>query len=162
GSVSKLPGLPPGSRAAQMVDSSVPVPGGFLELFGRPPRESSCECERTSQMLLPSIISLVSGPVLADALRDPGNRINQLAASAMDDAKLVEQIYVSILCRKPNAKELALGLDTLKGNEDEYAKLVEVGKKRQDDLAAYEKRLPQIVARFEEDFKRLPTWTVLD
>src|SRR5262249_17327781 len=44
GSVSKLPGLPPGSRAAQMIDSSVPVPGGFLELFGRPPRESSCEC----------------------------------------------------------------------------------------------------------------------
>src|SRR5262249_45569047 len=56
GSVSKLPGLPPGARAAQLLDSNVPVPGAFLELFGRPPRESACECERSNQMLL--------GPVL--------------------------------------------------------------------------------------------------
>src|SRR5690606_14293498 len=36
GSASRLPGLPPGSRAAQLVDSNVELPGGFLDLFGKP------------------------------------------------------------------------------------------------------------------------------
>src|SRR5262249_2012670 len=40
GSTSRLPGLPPGSSAAQLVDSNVELPGGFLELLGKPVRES--------------------------------------------------------------------------------------------------------------------------
>src|SRR5262249_13211268 len=47
GATPKLPGLPPGLRAAQLLDSNVELPGGFLELFGKPPRESACECERS-------------------------------------------------------------------------------------------------------------------
>ena len=42
----KLPGLPAGARAAQLLDCNVELPGGFLDLFGKPVRESACECER--------------------------------------------------------------------------------------------------------------------
>src|SRR5262249_12146078 len=117
GSVSKLPGLPPGARAVQLVDSNVPIPGSFLELFGKPPRESACECERTNSMLLGPVLNLVNGPVLAEALRDPANRIAKILAEQADDAKAVEEIYLSILCRRPTAEELKIGVDALKGNE---------------------------------------------
>ena len=40
GSVSKIPGVPPGTRAAALPDSGVELPSGFLTTFGRPgPRE---------------------------------------------------------------------------------------------------------------------------
>lgn len=162
GSLSKLPGLPAGARAAQTVDSNVAVPGGFLDLLGRPPRESACECERSNHMLLGSIMNLVNGPVVADALRDPANRINKLVATEKDDRKIVEEIYVAIFGRRPSAKELEIGLDTLRGNDDEYAKLVAEGKKRKDDLDAYEKQLPARLAQLEESLKLIPHWTVLD
>src|SRR5207237_4077951 len=60
GSVSHLPGLPAGARAAQLLDSNVDVPGGFFNLFGKPPRESSCECERSSSMMLGPVLNLVN------------------------------------------------------------------------------------------------------
>jgi len=71
GSVTRLPGLPAGSRAAQLLDSTQDVPGGFLDLFGKPPRESACECERVTGMQLGPVLNLVNGPVVADAIRDP-------------------------------------------------------------------------------------------
>ena len=50
GSVSRLPGVPAGYRAAQLPDVGLTLPSGFFEVFGRPARESSCECERSSGM----------------------------------------------------------------------------------------------------------------
>jgi Protein of unknown function (DUF1549)/Protein of unknown function (DUF1553) len=162
GSQSKLPGLPPGSRAAQTLDSNVPVPGGFLELFGRPPRESSCECERSNQMLLGPVLNLINGPVLADALRDPNNRINKLLAAEQDDRKVVEDVYLAVLGRRPTDKEMSLGLDSLKGNDEDYAALVAEGKRRAEALAAHEKRLPELQARYEEEQRKTTVWTVLE
>ncbi len=39
GSVSKIPGVAPGTRAASLPDSGVELPSGFLTTFGRPARE---------------------------------------------------------------------------------------------------------------------------
>src|SRR5207244_8129539 len=97
----RLPGLPPGSRAAQVVDN-VSAPGSFFELFGKPPRESACECERSNSILLGPVLSLLTGPVMSEALRDPTNRINKIAASVNDDAKAVEELYLALLSRQPN------------------------------------------------------------
>ena len=52
GTVSKFPGYPDGTRAAQLADIGTNMGGGFLQTFGRPPRESACECERTGGMAL--------------------------------------------------------------------------------------------------------------
>lgn len=161
GSTSRLPGLPPGSRAVQLVDSNVPIPGSFLELFGRPSRESACECERTNSMLLGPVLNLVNGPVLADALKDPASRINQLAAKEKNDANLVREIYMSIWCRYPSAKELETGLQALKGAEGDYKELLTEKDKRKADLDAHEKKLPQLQAAWEAGVTRTPIWTVL-
>ncbi len=162
GSTSRLPGLPAGSRAAQLLDSNTPVPGGFLELFGRPPRESACECERTNSMLLGPVLNLVNGPVLNDALRDPGNRLTQLLAREKDDAKVIEELYLNILCRQPTKQEISQALEAFKGNDEEYGRLLQEKKVRDQAVADYEKKVPELVAKFEREVQRTPAWTIVD
>jgi len=162
GSVARVPGLPPGTRAAQFVDSSVQVPGGFLELLGRPVRESACECERSSGMMLGPVLNLVNGPVVADALKDPDNRINKLAATEKDDNKVVEGIFLSILCRPPSQNELKGGLRTLRESKDIFDQLAKDYRKRKSELDSYEQQLAARHPQFVADLEKRPAWIVLD
>jgi hypothetical protein len=162
GSTSRLPGLPPGARAAQLLDSNVAVPGSFLELFGRPPRESACECERYAGMMLGPVLNLVNGPVIADAIKDPENRISKLVAAEKDDAKVVEELFLAILCRPPTERERAAGIKALSGNDEERARQEAEYNRRVAALAAYEKELPAHQAAWEKGLKKALTWTVLE
>jgi hypothetical protein len=162
GAVSRLPGLPPGARAVQLLDSEQDVPGGFLDLFGKPPRESACECERTSSMMLGPVLNMVNGPVVADAIKDPGNRIAKLLAAQKDDARVVEELYLAVLCRPPTKGELASGLRAIKDGEEDYAEAVAGAQKRREALAAYEKTLPARQAQWETGLGRRPVWQPLE
>jgi len=99
GSQSKFPGVAPGTRAAALPDSGVELPSGFLTTFGRPARESACECERTSGMQLGPVMALVSGPTLGDAIADPANELTRLVGREADDSKLVDDLFVRVLNR---------------------------------------------------------------
>ena len=161
GSKSKFPGLPVGARAAQLVDANVPLPGSFLEVFGRPPRESACECERSNSMLLGSVLNLVNGSVLNDALADTNNRIAQILSREKDDVRVIEELYLAILCRATTKKEIAVALDAFKGNEEEFTRLQAERKKRDQAVSDYEKKLPEAQARWEQTVQRPTVWTVL-
>lgn len=159
GSQSKLPGLPPGSRAAQIVDVNAPIPGGFLELLGRPPRESACECERSNSILLGPVLNLINGPVVAEALNDPNNRLAKLLAAEKDDAKVVEEIFLAILNRLPTPQELKLGVEQLRGREQEHHQMVVERERRLKALADYEKVLMARFPEYEANLRRLvPLW----
>ncbi len=164
GSLSRLPGLPAGARAAQLLDSRDDVPGGFFVLFGKPARESACECERSPTMMLGSVLNLVNGPVPAAAINDPNNRLVKLVATEKDDAKVVEELFLAFLGRLPTPTELQLGLQTLKDGAKTYESLVAEAKQHHDALAAYEKTLDSRQAQWEEQVKRTipPTWARLD
>ena len=94
GSSSKFPGVAPGTRAAALPDSGVELPSGFLTTFGRPARESACECERSSGLQLGPVMALVSGPTLGDAIADPANELTKLVGREADDAKLIDELFV--------------------------------------------------------------------
>jgi hypothetical protein len=162
GSLSRLPGLAPGTRAAQLIDSNVEVPGGFFELFGKPPRESACECERSSGMMLGPILNLVNGPIVGEAIKDPNNGLVKMVLAQKDDAKLIEDIFLSVLCRMPTKKEIDKGLQAIKEGEEEYKQLVAESERYARDLAEYEKQLPAKQAEWETKLKDVPVWTVLD
>jgi hypothetical protein len=162
GSPSQIEGLPRGSRAVLTVDSAVKVPGDFLAVLGRPPRESACECERSNAMQLGPVLSFITGPVVNNPLKDPNNRIAKIIAAEKDDAKAVEEIFLAILNRRPTAKEIQIGVQALQGNDDEFQKLVAVGKKHAEALKAYEQQMPALIARFEESALRTPIWTPLE
>jgi hypothetical protein len=160
GTVSRLEGMPAGLRAVQQLDSKVEVPSGFLDLFGRPPRESSCECERSGSMMLGPVLNLVNGPIVADAIKDPDSRITKLVAGEKDDARVVEELFYSILCRPPSAKELQEGVKALRSGDEEFKRQTAEHAKLQGDVDAYAKKLDAKQAEWEKEAK-LQTWTVL-
>jgi hypothetical protein len=149
GSLSRLPGLPPGARAAQLLDSAVDAPGGFFGLFGKPPRESACECERTGTLMLGPVLNLVNGPVVADAVKDTGNRIPKVLAAHPDDAGAVEELYLATLCRPPTPAELAAGVKALHDAEADYAAQAAEHQRREAELRAYEQTEAARQARWE-------------
>src|SRR5262249_17534018 len=74
-------------------------------LFGRPPRESACECERSSGMSLGQALNLVNGPTVADAIEDAKNEIGELATYEREPRKVIDELYVRFLPRPPTAAE---------------------------------------------------------
>jgi len=102
----QLPGERLGTRAVQLVDANVETPDNFLQLFGRPPRESACECERDNGMSLGQALNLVNGPTIGDAVSSSEGGIAELAAFEKDPLKIVEELFLSFLCRFPTEEEL--------------------------------------------------------
>jgi hypothetical protein len=162
GSLSRLPGLPAGARAAQLLDSTVDVPGGFFVLFGKPARESACECERSESLMLGPVLNLVNGPVIGDALKDPANRIAKLLATEKDDNKVVEELYLAILCRLPTDAERKAALQSLKEGEADHQRLVAEANTHRAALAAYEKGVAARQAKWEAEQKHAAAWTPLE
>ena len=100
-------GLPKGMRAVQVADGKVPG-DDFLTLFGRPKRQSACECERTSNLTLSHAMSLINGSMIGEAVSAPHNTISKLVEREPDDRKVLEELYYAILNRPPTETELKL------------------------------------------------------
>ena len=114
GSRTRLPGARVGTRATELADSNVKLADGFLDLFGKPPRESACECERSGGMSLGQSLNLVNGPTVAEAIKDPENAISDFLSIEKNSKKVVEELFISFLCRMPTAseeKELVAAMD---------------------------------------------------
>jgi mono/diheme cytochrome c family protein/roadblock/LC7 domain-containing protein len=135
GSTSKFPGVPPGTRAAELPDSGVELPTGFLGQLGRPARESACECERTNTLQLGPVMALVNGQTIADAIADPANAIAKLVAQEKDDAKLVNALFLRILNRPATEAEVKATLAAWDRIEQDHAALVAQMKQREAEVA---------------------------
>jgi hypothetical protein len=125
GSVSKFPGVAAGTRAAALPDSGVELPSGFLTTFGRPARESACECERSSGLQLGPVMALVSGPTIGDAIADPSNALSKLAGSQPDDAKLIDGLFLRVLNRPATPAEIAACRNDIEAIEADHKKIAE-------------------------------------
>jgi len=150
-----LPGLPEGSLASELSDAGARVPDGFLELFGRPVRESACECERSSGIMLGQMLNLVNGPTFAEAIAAPSNRIEAIVQAQTDDAKVVEEMFIAILNRPPTEAEVAMGVEAIRASQAERTRLAE-------ELANYEQTvLPENQAAWEAQ-QSSQSWAPLD
>jgi hypothetical protein len=124
GASSKFPGVTPGTRAAELPDSGVDLPSGFLATFGRPVRESACECERSSGLQLGPVMALISGPTVAEAISDPANELSKLVGEEKDDRKLVDEIFVRLLNRPASDNEIESSLKSMQLIQEDHRKLV--------------------------------------
>ncbi|HIG28095.1 MAG TPA: DUF1553 domain-containing protein [Verrucomicrobiales bacterium] len=131
GSVSKFPGVEPGTRAAQLPDVGVKLADGFLATLGRPARESACECERSGELQLGSIMSLISGPTVDRALTDSENILAELAESEMGDSDVIQELFLRILNRPATEKEVQESLSMIEAIDVDHEKAVA-------ELVAYE------------------------
>jgi len=123
GSTPNIPGVKSGTRAAELADSQISLPDGFLSNFGKPVRESVCECERSNEMNLGPVMALMSGPTVGDAISDPKNAIAKLTSEIAEDHRLIEAIFLRILNRKPTAQEVNATLASMAGLDAEHAGL---------------------------------------
>ncbi len=98
-------GMPTGTRAVMLPDGTGETMD-VLGLFGKPKRQSACECERTSNFTLSHAINLVNGATIGDAVSSPASRIPKIVNENKDDRKVIEELYFAILNRPPTDKEL--------------------------------------------------------
>jgi hypothetical protein len=108
----RFPEVPEDTAASQLVDPHIGREG-FLDVFGRPPRESSCECERRSDFSLPQALNLVNGRTIADAVADPNGRVAKLVLGGKSDEVVVTELYLAALGRPPTPDEHLRGMTYL-------------------------------------------------
>lgn len=152
GSTYNLPQLPSGFRAAQLPGSDVNIP--FLDDFGRPARESSCECERATGVMLGPVMKLVNGPVINNAISDSNNALSKLSKDIPDDSKLIDEVFLRFLGRHPSDEETKLGIDLLNQPTPDLAMAEKALKNYRDELLA---KMPQ----WEASLSRVASWTTM-
>jgi hypothetical protein len=97
------PGMPDGMRSVYMADGL--VDDDFLKLFGRPKRETACECERTSNVSLAHALNLVNGPIINNAVDSADSNIVKWVNSETDNHKVIDNIYFAVLGRAATENE---------------------------------------------------------
>ena len=116
-----FPEVPADTKAEEFPDPHVGK-DGFLDLFGRPQRESACECERKTDLSLPQALNLVNGRTISDAIADPAGRIAKVLIAGADDRALLQELYLATLSRAPTPTELDRGITYLRGGESRAAR----------------------------------------
>jgi hypothetical protein len=116
-----FPEAPPDTRAEQVTDPHIGK-DGFLDLFGRPARESSCECERRSDLSLPQALNLVNGKTISDAVADASGRVSKSILSGRSDRELITELYLASMSRPPLGAELESGIKYLQAGAGRAAR----------------------------------------
>lgn len=94
--------LPPGHRATQLADGNIGT--AFLELFGRPSRDTPYESERNTEPSLWQELYLVNSEQLENKITD-SPRLKRLLKSGKSDAEIIEELYLAALARPPREEE---------------------------------------------------------
>jgi hypothetical protein len=109
-----FPEVPEDTAAEQLVDPHIGKEG-FLDVFGRPLRESACECERRTDFSLPQALNLVNGATISDAVADSKGRVATLVLSGRNEAAMVDELYFASIGRPPTTEERDHGVRYLGG-----------------------------------------------
>ncbi len=100
---SKHPGQPLGARAVDVVG---PAEGsGFLELFGRPLRETACACERQSDPTLNQVLHLINGATIDRKLRAGEGWLARRLKDGTPSEVMLEELFLAAYARPPRGDE---------------------------------------------------------
>jgi hypothetical protein len=107
----KFNGFPLGIRATQLPDTK--VGSYFLDVFGRPPRQITCDCERAQEPNMAQALHLINGPGVNQKISAKEGTIERLIAGKKTDAEIVEELYLACFGRLPVDGEKQTALETL-------------------------------------------------
>ncbi len=94
--------LPAGHRAIELPDSD--IDSAFLDLFGRPSRDTAYEADRSGEAQPRQALYMVSSDDLEWKIAG-GQRIKHLLESKLSDSDVVEEVYLAALSRPPRNDE---------------------------------------------------------
>ena len=103
-------GWPVGYRAIEVWDNK--LPSAFLEVFGRPPRQSVCACERGMEPSIAQALHLMNSAETMERIHSRTGTAARLAASSLTDDEVVEELFLLTCSRRPGAAELELARQT--------------------------------------------------
>lgn len=109
--------FPRGMRALQLPDSN--IDSYFLKVFGKPEREKTCECERTSDPNVTQVLHICNGDTINKKLEAKDNLITKQLDSKLPNDKIIDEAYVRALCRLPTDAEKQALLKTMASVKDE-------------------------------------------
>ncbi|MBX9678820.1 MAG: DUF1549 domain-containing protein [Gemmataceae bacterium] len=130
-----------GTRAAALADGGIDLPSGFLATTGRPVRVSACECERTAGMQMGPVMALVNGQDIGEMLADPNNDLVKLVKQLPDDAKLIDELFLRILNRPAQPKDVQAAKKLIDEVELDHKRLLAAVKAREVEVVALKAKL---------------------
>jgi hypothetical protein len=98
----------------------------ILRIFGRPPRTTACDCERSAEPALPQTLFRMSDPALLAKLRANTGRVAKIDKARLSPEKAVEELFLATLTRFPTAKEKAGAVAHLKDAKNRGEALTDV------------------------------------
>ncbi len=98
----------------------------FLREFGKPPRNTACECERSGASSLSQVFTLTSGPGMDRMLRSPDNHLSALLKKNLTTDELLTDLYWRALNRPPSPEESARFQPLLEGPAGRRAALEDI------------------------------------
>jgi hypothetical protein len=111
----KFKNLPLGTRAIELPDAE--YPDYFLNTFAKPRRASVCECERSPDANLAQALHTLNGDTLATKIAGKEGRIAKLIQEKKSHEDIVQELYLTALCRPPTAAELETSHEFLKESD---------------------------------------------
>jgi hypothetical protein len=116
GSPTSFGGLPAGTRAIALPDESSAT--YFLTVFGKPQRESACECERVGQANLAQSLHLLNSNEIQGKISG-GTRVNAwMADQAKTDSDKLTELWLACFARTPTADEMELATKHIEAKKD--------------------------------------------
>ena len=109
-------GMPAGTRAIELPDES--VASAFLDTFGRPKRDTSCECERVSDASLGQSLMLLNSAEVQSKLSSAGSRAERLMKDPRPDDQKIEELFWAAFGRAPSSGEITSALNHLAKTKD--------------------------------------------
>lgn len=96
-------GWPRGYRAIQIWDNK--LPSHFMEVFGRPTRQTVCACERGTEPSIAQALHLMNSSDTTDKVQSRHGRAYQLSNSPLTSDEIIEELYLTTLSRLPTTEE---------------------------------------------------------
>lgn len=94
--------MPAAFRATHLADGSISLP--FLELFGRPPRDTAYESDRDLELYLRQTLHLLNSTDVQSKI-SASPYLVRLAKELPDDARIIDEIYLTTISRLPTDEE---------------------------------------------------------
>ena len=99
----KFEAMPPGSRSIELW--TVRSQSLFLDSFGRPDPNQDPPCERSGETTVVQALHLMNAPGLHEKITSDTGRAATLAASKATNAEIVDELYLRVYSRLPDADE---------------------------------------------------------
>ena len=106
--------IPSSERTIMLADGS--IKSSFLEMFGRPGRDTSLESDRNNSVSVFQTLHMLNSSHIRNKIMN-GPRLRKMMASCPGSKERVNQLYMEILSRIPSPEEQKIAFDYIASSE---------------------------------------------